>query len=80
MTVPACSSGTFDHSAATLECHAADIGYDTPIPSHINRSGHFIMLSIDVKSYTGSHNYMLHVLGADRPRNPVSSFHTKSSS
>ena len=76
MTVPACSSGTFDHCAATLECHVADTGYDTPIPSHINRPGDDISLCYPlIRKVT-----LEATTTCFRPRNPVSSFHTKSSS
>ena len=48
----------FDQFAATLECHAADTGHDTPPRHNIQTQGRPVaVLSIELKRHTGIHNY-----------------------
>ena len=60
-TVPACSSGalTNDQCATTQECHAADIGHDTPPRHSIETRGRPVaVLFIDLERHTGIFKYL----------------------
>ena len=48
----------FDQCAATQECHAADIGHDTPPRYSTQTQGQsVVVLSIEMERQTGLHNY-----------------------
>ena len=69
--MPTCSrSKYFDQCAATLECHAAATGHDTPTRHSIQTQGRPVaVLSTDVECHTGIHSYSFKCLGSD-PNHP----------